>query len=288
MRAFITLSAVVAVLLSGCATTIEAQNEKYSDLTLDSFLADELKDRLIVSDQGANVSPSQRLKKADLVLSVIVDDKDALTQKAQAQFELGRYDKSLSAYQKLEVVNKIATPDTHQGIGLNQLALGHKDLAESRLKQAVKMDDRLWRSWNGLGLISAQNGQSDQALNYFNKAILLNPSNDLLKNNLAQTYLAMGEAGHALKVYESFDTQSSPKYIGHRISMALTGRHNAALMTANDYEKAYVYNELGENALRNNKNTVAVQYLKKAIAVNPTYFEKAEENLRKARAATSF
>jgi len=65
-----------------------------------------------------------------------------------------------------------------QGEGLSLLALNRRAPAAAQLREATDADPKLWRAYNGLGLISDLKRQPEEAGDFYAKALVLNPESD--------------------------------------------------------------------------------------------------------------
>lgn len=285
MKNLVIIAAMAGLGLSGCVTTtLDQHGSKYKDLSvnelsrkqLDPTLAGRVKNKLVTGEDAESSEPAVRLKNAKLALALLPDDQDALLQLAQAQFELGQYEKSLTTYEKLSALNSDAV--YLQGMGLNQVGLRRFDLARQNLNAATELQSDLWRSWNGLGMIEIEQDNGPAAIVAFSRAHELNKDDVSIANNLALAYIEQDQFSEALSVYETIG-QETPQYMGHRIAIAFERSETEALMSAGDRERAHLFNAIGENALKNAKRQKAASYFRKAIAVSPVYFEQAERNL---------
>jgi len=74
--------------------------------------------------------------------------------------------------------------------------------AESLCREILTGNPGNADAWNLIGIIAGQIGHSEQAIEYINKAIELNPQEIRYYSNLAEIYNARGELGYAIKKHE--------------------------------------------------------------------------------------
>src|SRR6185369_17533241 len=78
------------------------------------------------------------------------------------------------------------------------------DKAENLLREALIINPDFVPALIDMGSISAEQGNSDKAVEYFSKAIALDPLNASAHNNLAQVYEMQGKIDEANKEMEKF------------------------------------------------------------------------------------
>lgn len=115
---------------------------------------------------------------------------------ADLSFQNKLYEQSFSIYLK---ISKDSPRDAlaWQGMGLSQLSLNDTVAAHDLLSKAVELDNQLWKSHNGLGIILNRKRLPLEAIDHFNKAIRINSKSAVLFNNLALSYILLNDMDNA-------------------------------------------------------------------------------------------
>src|SRR3546814_1279861 len=81
----------------------------------------------------------------------------------------------------------VALPETaaraEQGRGIALLLKGQDEASPLPLQRAVALDQALWRAWNGIGLLHDRAGGWDQAVEAYDRALVLKSDSAMLYNN---------------------------------------------------------------------------------------------------------
>lgn len=129
-----------------------------------------------------------------------------------------------------------------------------------------------------------QAGQYDRAVEFFNKAVALNPKNTEIHYNLANTHLAAGHADHAINAYRrvlEYDPNHPPALNNLGLAYKKTGdlaRAESVLKqaVALQPDNALFLNNLGTTLQARQKFEAAIEHFRHAIAAHPenaeTYF----------------
>lgn len=137
---------------------------------------------------------------------------------------------------------------------LNELAIiydlmGRENLAEPLYREIVERSPDVAASHNNLGMNQMVRGQYPAAILSFMQALNLDSKNTRIKNNLATAFALHGDDEKALKIF-----------------IGTVGESGA-------------YNNLGYLYMTQGKYDAAETYLRKALATNPMFYEKAQYNL---------
>jgi len=177
----------------------------------------------------------------------------------------------------------------HEGLGRALLIQNKYEAGKTHLIQALALDDRLWVAHNGLGTIYDREGQWDKAVAAYKAAIALQPHQGSLYNNLGMSYLLAGQYEPAAEAFQNAITHGFARakaYNNLGVALARLGRHEAAFEA---FKKAggepQAYNNLGCIYMKEGRYDKAAASFEKAIAMEPAYYLKASENLKRARAA---
>src|SRR5260221_10784764 len=137
--------------------------------------------------------------------------------------------------------------------GLGSVYLDQKKSKEARecferaVKAAADYPATLPNAWNNLGILSAREGKTDEAIGYFQKALAISPEHPVALQNLGNAYRQKKDWNAARKTLE-----------------------HALALNSEDAESNYglgmVYAQLNETAR-------AYEFLQKALAARPAYPE---------------
>ena len=177
----------------------------------------------------------------------------------------------------------------YQGLGQAFLEARTYDKAEKNLKKAFELNPKLWKSHNLLGLVYDRQGKHGQAIYEYAAAIRLRPRRGVLYHNLGVSYSQAGDYERAVIAFQkALENRYVDKKVYNTMGLALSkvGRHEEALEA---FKKggniAQAYNNLGCVYLNEAKFKKAIKCFETAIALNPAFYAKANENLKKARIA---
>jgi len=90
--------------------------------------------------------------------------------------------------------------------GMRAMRLGGPEAGETakaRLAEAVRLDGTLWEAWHNLGVIAAEDGDPEKAIEMFSKALAINPSHTPSRLARAEAHRTAGHGGPARADYES-------------------------------------------------------------------------------------
>jgi Flp pilus assembly protein TadD len=172
----------------------------------------------------------------------------------------------------------------NEKLGLYYLNRGQDGKAKQLLSQAVKTDSKKWKSYNGLGVIADLERNSAEAINYYQAALAIEPSNPMLLNNLGYSYYLSGDVTKAKELFKqalNFDTQYKRAIHNLALIEIKNGDFTSAVMLFNRIMSPHeTYNNIGYIAMLNGQYDAAEEYLRRAIDESPVYFPKAQENLK--------
>ena len=174
----------------------------------------------------------------------------ALVGEAQALRFEGKLD---AATQKINAAMMI---DPENITVLQELAMiydmtGRENLSAPIYQEIVEKAPDRAASHNNQGLNYMVRGKYPQAIRAFLQAYELDRNNKMIKNNLASAYLLYGDRENALKIFTST--------VG----------------------EAAAYNNIGYLLMTQGEFDEAEKALRKAIAINPRFYVRAQENLDK-------
>ena len=206
----------------------------------------------------------------------------------QILLQQGLFDAALTQFQDLQTRDP-KSARAHQGIGQIYLHQGKLPEAEAALAKAITLDPSDWLSHNLLGLAYDQEERHTEAITAYQAALDIRPRDPAVLNNLGLAYTLSGDHAEAIHAYEqaaATGTASPKLYNNLGIAYAHRQRYADALEAfkkATDEPRAY--NNLGVTLLGIGQAKQAAACFEKAIELNPQYYEKATENLRKAQQA---
>ena len=178
---------------------------------------------------------------------------------------------------------------SHEGLGLAYFQMEKYDVAEACFRVAVEIDPKLWKSQNSLGVIYDYEKRYKTAVREYKAAIKLKPDEGLLYNNLGTSYFLAGNYKEAIKAFKKGLLTKGPHdkiYNNLGLVLSKTGKHQEALDAFRQGgDEAQAYNNLGCIYLKQKKYKEAIRCFEKAIELKPTFYTKANENLKKARLA---
>jgi tetratricopeptide (TPR) repeat protein len=137
--------------------------------------------------------------------------------------------------------------------GLGSVYLKQQKQSEAReaFERATRLQatypDTLPNAWNNLGLMATQDGRTDQAIGYFQRALQLSPDHLIALDNLGNAYRQLKQWEEARKVLE-----------------------HALAVHPQDAEANY---SLGMVYAQTNDNARAYEYLQNALRLRPGYPE---------------
>jgi tetratricopeptide (TPR) repeat protein len=143
------------------------------------------------------------------------------------------------------------------------------------------------QAYNGLGVLADLTGEHPQAQRYYQIADAIRPNSAITHNNLGYSHYLSGELTaaehHFLRAINL-----NPRFKRGWRNLALVyvrqGRHEDALATLGQVmNTAQAYNNLGYLSMLGGDHAEAERLLQQAIALSPSYYELAQENLEQNR-----
>lgn len=176
----------------------------------------------------------------------------------------------------------------YEGIGRALFQKKEYDEAETYFKKAIELDSTIWKSHNFLGNIYDSQRRYDKAAWEYISALVVRPDKGLLYNNLGVSYSSAGkleEAVEALQEAIALKYDNSRVYNNLGLALANLGKYPEALEAfKKGGGEARAHNNLGCIYLRQGKFKKAILCFEKAIEIEPSYYTRASENLKRARA----
>jgi tetratricopeptide (TPR) repeat protein len=137
-------------------------------------------------------------------------------------------------------LRRIVSDDYAKALYLNNLgamALIENDLptAYAYLKYAISVEPRVIDSWVNLGVVFAHNDQLDEAIDAYQRALQIEPSNLSAMNNLYEIYLEKGDARAAQDIQTRVEKhrRNNPYYLMYLSQEALAvGQYEESISLA--------------------------------------------------------
>ncbi|NJB67262.1 tetratricopeptide (TPR) repeat protein [Desulfobaculum xiamenense] len=218
------------------------------------------------------------LMRAHLLKGLVLLDQ-GLTTEAMAEFE---------TVLKAEPDNAAAL----EAAGIVYFRNALYDESAQRLARAVALDPARHNAYAHLGAIHNYRGKFAEAVKSFERALELSPDNSAVLNNLGITYAMMGREAEAVAAFTAAIRHGAPTqrtYNNMGLALARMGRYRQALEAFRNAEgDAAAYNNLGYVQFMKGEYDAAIACFEKAIRLEPSYYERANENLKRARLAREF
>jgi Flp pilus assembly protein TadD len=177
----------------------------------------------------------------------------------------------------------------YDGIGQALLKKSNYDDAEKHFRHALALSPELWQCHNFLGILYDRRQRYDEAIAEYRAALSLKPDEGFLLNNLGMSYYYKGDYKQAVQTFtEALKTAPAQNKIYNNLGLALAklGREREALAAfKNGGDEAKAYNNLGVIYLGEKRYQEAIAAFEKAVQLSPSYYVKANENLKTARQA---
>ena len=177
----------------------------------------------------------------------------------------------------------------YEGTGQALLKMNKYTEAEQHFRHALALNAALWQCHNFLGILYDRQQRYDQAIAEYRAAVSLKPDEGFLLNNLGMSYYLKGDYEQAVQTFtEALKTAPAQNKIYNNLGLALVklGREREALEAfKNGGDEAKAYNNLGVIYLGERRYQEAIAAFEKAVQLSPSYYVKANENLKTARQA---
>jgi tetratricopeptide (TPR) repeat protein len=188
----------------------------------------------------------------------------------------------------MEIITKHPGFDlAYEGMGMVLFRMRRFDEAEADFLKAVELNPELWKSHNLLGVLYDYKKQYEKAIEAYKKAVALKPDNGDLYNNLGISCYLAGEYEQAVAFLEKALTNKNiQKKTYNNLGLALCklGRYGECLEAfSRAGDEAQAYNNLGCIFLREGDLEQATRSFEKALAMRPSFYTTANENIRKCR-----
>jgi Flp pilus assembly protein TadD len=192
------------------------------------------------------------------------------------------------ARKAFELAATTAPNDTRVSSHLGFVLLAQDDIdgADTWLRKSVAQDANDWRVYDALGMIAQRRGHYEDALTYLQRASTLAPSApgpllhrgavELASQDYAKAEDTLQQALQTTRTSEAWRMLGEAQAHRGEYAKAL-----ASLTQAVDVPAAY--NLIGQVAMTNGDDRVALDYFQKAAESSPVYFPEAQQNVALAR-----
>jgi tetratricopeptide (TPR) repeat protein len=178
-----------------------------------------------------------------------------------------------------------------EGIGRAYFQKEGYDKSEKNFLRAVALDPNLWKSYNYLGCIRDRRRDYNSAIHEYKSALQIKPEKGFIHNNLGVSYSLAGNYKKAVAAFNKaieLNYRESKVYNNMALALANLERYEEALDAfAKVSSEALAYNNLGCIYLGRGMFEEAVVSFEKAIELDPSYYAKAADNLKKAKTLKS-
>jgi Flp pilus assembly protein TadD len=202
----------------------------------------------------------------------------------------GKNDEAIQQFQIVVDKNPNYAP-AYEGIGRAYFQKAEYSESEKKFLRAVILDPRLWKSYNYLGYIHDYRKDYKAAIHEYKSALQIKPEKGFIHNNLGVSYSLAGNYKKAVAAFDKaieLNYRESKVYNNMALALAHLDRYDEALDAfAKAGGEAQAYNNLGCIYLGRGMFGEAAISFEKAIELEPSYYAKAGDNLKKAKALNS-
>jgi len=175
----------------------------------------------------------------------------------------------------------------YEGLGQAFLVLGDYLGADQSFRKALSLDQKLWRSHTYLGIMADRRHLHLSAIEAYNAALAIQPRDGIVLNNLGMAQYMNRQYRQAVNTFQRAiqSGADSPK-IANNLGLALSklGEFPQAFDAfKKGTDPAKAYNNVGIALLEAGRPQRAMSCFEKAIKLQPTFYEKANENFDQAQ-----
>jgi Flp pilus assembly protein TadD len=295
---------IVLFMLGGCASgkgfklSVESGGFDAKDQLLESrnsFVSDDTKELPAISGDEYEQIADNYLRQGKLYLAYVHYEKSLQLKPYNIRVE---YKKGLAlllgerneeAIKQFDlVVEKDPKFDlAYEGKGRAYFQAKNYRKAEENFRKAVDLNYRLWRSYNYLGNIADFHKNFEQAILEYRSAISVKPDQGFIYNNLGVSCSMAGQNQAAVDAFnKAMELNFREPRVFNNLGLAYAnlGLYEEALDAfRKGGNEAQAYNNMGCIYLDNARYPEAVKCFERAIALEPSYYARAAENLKKAK-----
>ena len=171
----------------------------------------------------------------------------------------------------------------YEGMGRALLKMEKDQEAEKEFQAALLYDAEMWTSKNYLGIVADRRHDHKAAIGLYEVALQKKADDPSILNNLGMAYYLDSQYEEAVRTFQhAIQVGGSNDKISNNLGLALTklGHFDLAYEAyARGMDPAKAYNNLGVAFLEVGKFARASRCFEKAMETQPTFYEKAKENL---------
>jgi Flp pilus assembly protein TadD len=279
-------------LATACAqvdqSTAGLSNQEFLEKTSPGPNVGGLNDNLLASADEAlkNYNYSRAKGFYEQLLSKDARNVEYLMGYAETLRRSGQFDAALRNY-NVVLEQQASHLDAREGKALSLMGLGKFNDAGQILTGIMKQDAKRWRTLNAIGILFAMQGRYREANAYYNEALKFSPDHPAVLNNIGLTQamdMQYDNAIAALQRSSGLMPADSPQRVAVDMNLALVyglSKRNdmAEKVLSRHLPKHAIYNNLGFYSYLANDTKLAKSYLDMALSQNPTYYDKAWNNM---------
>ena len=171
----------------------------------------------------------------------------------------------------------------YEGMGRALLKMEKDMEAEREFQAALLYDPEMWTSTNYLGIVADRRHAHKDAIHMYEVALEKKANNPAILNNLGMAYYLDQQYENSVRTFqEALQAGGDNNKISNNLGLALTklGDYDLAYEAySRGMDSAKAYNNLGIAFLENEQFARASRCFEKALETQPTFYEKAKENL---------
>ena len=194
-------------------------------------------------------------------------------------------DRAQAAYDQFHEIldHQLNFAPAYEGMGRALMKMEKDAEAEREFQAALLYDSELWTSTNFLGIVADRRHAHKDAIRMYEVALDKNENNPAVLNNLGMAYYLDEQYEKAVQTFQqALQTGGNNKKIANNLGMALTKLEHYDLAFdaySRGMDDAKAYNNIGVAFLGKGNFAKASLCFEKAIESQPTFYEKAKENL---------
>ncbi len=171
----------------------------------------------------------------------------------------------------------------YEGMGRALLKMEKDVEAEREFQAALLYDSDLWTSTNYLGIVADRRHAHKDAIRMYEVALEKKAGNPAILNNLGMAYYLDKQYENAVRAFQqALKGGTNNKKIANNLGLALTklGHYDLAYDAyTRGMDPAMAFNNLGVAFMEEKQYARASRCFEKALEAQPTFYEKAKENL---------
>ena len=196
--------------------------------------------------------------------------------------EKGQSQSAYDQFHKILDYNLNFAP-AYEGMGRALLKMEKDVEAEREFQAALLYDSELWTSTNYLGIVADRRHDHKEAIRIYEVALEKKTNNPAILNNLGMAYYLDKQYEEAARTFQqALQVGDNNDKIANNLGLSLAKlRHYDLAYDAytRGMGPAKAYNNLGVAFLEERQYARASRCFEKAIETQPTFYEKAKENL---------